>query len=198
MYQVGDIRRKSQRRLKLRLIVFAAVIVAGLLVYFLLYKTGLVNDQGTPETITSVETVEDSLSEKLFDTVHIPEKEVVIQTDSQIADLANNENVKKATPPATSKSQDIETTEEKMAERLNNTAYKVISIAHFHTKPDADTRRSAFINHWNNAVLQPLDDKNGFIYIVFTNDEGRTTKGWLRKKDLKPIKAGSWNSNTKE
>jgi eukaryotic-like serine/threonine-protein kinase len=63
-------------------------------------------------------------------------------------------------------------------------AYKVRSIAYFHNAPDERTRRKAFIVHWNNAVLHPLKEENDFVYVVYTNDEGQTTKGWLRKKDL--------------
>jgi serine/threonine-protein kinase len=66
--------------------------------------------------------------------------------------------------------------------------YTVKSIAHFHNAPDETTRRKAFINHWNNAVLIPQDDVNGFIYIVYTNDEGQTSRGWLRKQDLRLLK----------
>lgn len=63
-------------------------------------------------------------------------------------------------------------------------AYKVKSKAYFHNQPDESTRRNAFIVHWNNAVLRPLKEENDFVYIIFTNQEGQTSKGWLRKKDL--------------
>lgn len=66
--------------------------------------------------------------------------------------------------------------------------YKVRNKAFFHNTPDESTRRNAFINHWNNAVLKPLADKNGFIYVIFTNDEGQTSKGWLSKDDLIAVK----------
>jgi serine/threonine-protein kinase len=62
--------------------------------------------------------------------------------------------------------------------------YKVISKAYFHNQPDEGTRRDAYILHWNNAILKPSEEKDGFVYIVFTNDQGQTSKGWLRKKDL--------------
>lgn len=65
--------------------------------------------------------------------------------------------------------------------------YKVISKAYFHNQPDENTRRNAFIIHWNNATLNPLEVKDGFIYIVFINHLGQTSKGWLRKKDLNRI-----------
>ncbi len=65
--------------------------------------------------------------------------------------------------------------------------YKVKSRAYFHDQPDDNTRRNAFIVHWNNAVLKPLDEQQGFIYVVFTNHLGQTSKGWLNKNDLMKI-----------
>ncbi|WP_018613319.1 serine/threonine protein kinase [Segetibacter koreensis] len=67
------------------------------------------------------------------------------------------------------------------------TKYTVLSKAYFYSTPDETTSRDAYITHWNNAVLTPSDDMNGFIYIVYTNDKGQTSRGWLRKQDLKPI-----------
>jgi hypothetical protein len=55
---------------------------------------------------------------------------------------------------------------------------------YFHDQPDESTRRNAFINRWNKAVLKPLDEKNGFVYIVYTNPWGQTSKGWMLKKHL--------------
>lgn len=66
--------------------------------------------------------------------------------------------------------------------------YKVRSKAYFHNRPDESTRRDAFIVHWNNTMLTPLEERDGFIYIVFTNHEGQTSRGWLRKKDLVELK----------
>ena len=66
--------------------------------------------------------------------------------------------------------------------------YKAISKAYFYTEPDEDTRRDGiFINKWNPAATA-LDDMNGFIYVVYRNEKGQTTSGWLLKKDLQRIK----------
>lgn len=65
--------------------------------------------------------------------------------------------------------------------------YKVVNKAYFHNEPDEGTRREAFIIHWNNAVLQPTEERNGFVYVVFTNHLGQTSRGWLRKSDLKAV-----------
>lgn len=62
------------------------------------------------------------------------------------------------------------------------------SFAYFHNSPDEATRRNAFINRWNYARLTALDDVNGFIYVIYKNDEGQITKGWLNKKDLKIVR----------
>jgi serine/threonine-protein kinase len=66
--------------------------------------------------------------------------------------------------------------------------YKVRNKAYFHDEPDETTKRQAFITHWNNAVLKPLDEKDGFIYVVYKNHEGQTSKGWLSKADLLQVK----------
>jgi serine/threonine-protein kinase len=65
--------------------------------------------------------------------------------------------------------------------------YKVISRAYFHNEPSAETRRNAFIVHWNNAVLRPVEERDGYVYVIFTNTEGQTSKGWLDKKDLRKL-----------
>jgi hypothetical protein len=58
------------------------------------------------------------------------------------------------------------------------------TYAYFHSRPNEASKRDANINQWNNARLKAIDDRNGFIYVVYTNDKGQTSKGWLRKKDL--------------
>lgn len=65
--------------------------------------------------------------------------------------------------------------------------YTVNDKAYFHNEPNESSRRNAFINHWNNAILAALNEENNFIYVVYTNKEGQTSKGWLRKSDLSRI-----------
>lgn len=62
--------------------------------------------------------------------------------------------------------------------------YKVRSSrAYFHNAPDKATRRSAYMVP-SNDVVSALDEKNGFIYIEFTNNKGQVSKGWVQKSDL--------------
>jgi len=59
---------------------------------------------------------------------------------------------------------------------------------YFHNQPDESTRRNAFINRWNKAVLKPLAEKNGFLYIIYSNPWGQTSKGWMKKDQLTVLK----------
>ena len=79
-------------------------------------------------------------------------------------------------------------TENTTATKASGPRYTVASSkAYFHNEPYDSTRRAAYMIPSNDVVLQPLDEQNGFIYVVFTNSAGQTSKGWLRKQDLKLI-----------
>ena len=68
------------------------------------------------------------------------------------------------------------------------TRYTLASrYAYFHSEPDETTRRAANINIWNNARLTPLEERNGFIYVVYVNEQGQTSRGWLLKRNLRPL-----------
>lgn len=121
----------------------------------------------------------DSINKKTTET-----KEEKQQATEQ-QDSAKQENA----APAVDKSSD----EQKVDKSEKNDSetgvrYKVRNKAFFHDEPSTDTKRNAFIIHWNNAILKPLDEKNGFIYVVFTNHLGQTSKGWLSKDDLVEVK----------
>jgi hypothetical protein len=122
--------------------------------------------------------------------------------NSQLQDVSLNNSIKKKEPgtPNTEQSKTIsistlntntpsEVEEESYTSSDNIRLFKVKSKAYLHTEPDHNTRRNAFIVHWNNsyATLKALDEKNGFVYIVFTNHKGQTSRGWLRKSDLYPV-----------
>lgn len=59
--------------------------------------------------------------------------------------------------------------------------------AYFYSEPNEGSRRNNFLAKWNKPELTALDDKNGFIYVVFFTNNGEVTKGWLRKRDLSRI-----------
>jgi hypothetical protein len=62
--------------------------------------------------------------------------------------------------------------------------YRITSKANFYNAPDENAMRGTFISESLNRTVDALEEKNGFIYVVYTNDLGFTSKGWLSKKDL--------------
>ncbi|MDB5191542.1 MAG: hypothetical protein JWQ96_1105 [Segetibacter sp.] len=101
-------------------------------------------------------------------------------------------------PPAKPALRKINQEEQFVSANNSNTfelKYKVISKAYLYSSPDESTRRNAFINHNSSySTLYPKDEKNGFVYVVFTSKNGQTTTGWLNKKDLKPVNELVYNS----
>lgn len=85
-------------------------------------------------------------------------------------------------------------TEKQREETNGNTApvkngvskkYLVVSKAYFYNDADENTKRNEFISTLDKAVVQAVNERYGFIYVVITNPQGQVFKGWLRKKDLK-------------
>jgi eukaryotic-like serine/threonine-protein kinase len=135
--------------------------------------TAMVPADTSPATITT---------ETRSELTNKPAVTVKQQKDS-VADATDENNVENVSKPVAEKKPITP------PDSGNNARgrYMVKGKAYFHNEPNESTRRDAFIVHWNNAVLKPLDEKNGFIYVVFTNHLGQTSKGWLRKSDLRQV-----------
>jgi hypothetical protein len=65
--------------------------------------------------------------------------------------------------------------------------YIVTDTTYFHDKPDERTARKAYLDPLRKAVLTPLKDENGYIYIVYTNRFNITSKGWINKGSLRQV-----------
>jgi serine/threonine protein kinase len=61
--------------------------------------------------------------------------------------------------------------------------YLVINHAYFYREPDVHTRRNVYIIPGEEPVTA-LNEKDGFVFVSFTDIEGKITKGWVLKKDL--------------
>jgi len=61
--------------------------------------------------------------------------------------------------------------------------YRIIAKAFIHAAPDVETRTNVFIFPGKETVTA-MDEKDDFIYVSFVNSGGKTTKGWLLKKNL--------------
>ena len=62
--------------------------------------------------------------------------------------------------------------------------YIVIDTTFFHDQPYTGAPGKTYLDPLNNDILDPIRDKNGFIYVVNTSPLGNTSKGWINKKDL--------------
>ncbi len=155
------------------------------------------NKQADTQQTSSVQNKKDSLLNK--DT-SVKQTEMPVKKKNEQADIPQE---RKTQPPIVKPDEPVDaadtsieqteilSTQDDSEETVDATKeygkYKVTSIAYFHDKPDESTRRNAFIIHWNNAVLTALNERDGFVYVSFTNHLGQTSKGWLLKSDLKRI-----------
>lgn len=133
-----------------------------------------------PEPEKQQEIVEDTAKTEVSKPANKPAETVPEPATDTIATATKP--VERTTPPPVVEEQTPAVNEGQVTAR-----YKVVSKAYFYDKPSEDTRRNAYIVHWNNAILNGLNEENGFVYVVFTNSLGQTSKGWLRLKDLSRI-----------
>lgn len=119
-------------------------------------------------------------------TTTIPE---TVQDTVAVTENATSAQTQEPEPPAneTTELQQPETERTTPANTSGPRYMVAASKAYFHNEPDESTRRAAFMIPSNDVVLEPLEERDGFIYIIFTNSSGQTSKGWLRKQDLKLI-----------
>jgi eukaryotic-like serine/threonine-protein kinase len=193
MYYYGrDKRRRLRRRLKQGSIALAVIGIMTIF-YFSFFST-----QEIPHNVTTAETVKDRTSlanAVLPDTVQMAEKDVSILKDTSIYTTSSSVDEKHVLAQTDEKSKAVTSAVNKKAgENLGNEgyskpAYEVVSVAHFYNSPNKHSRRNDVINYWNAsyASIKPLEERNGFVYVVFKYPLGKTAKGWLRKKDLKKV-----------
>jgi type I restriction enzyme M protein len=65
--------------------------------------------------------------------------------------------------------------------------YTVIDKAYFYSEPDITKRKNLYLGQRKDYVLRPTEEENGFVYVVYVNRNGETTRGWINKKDLQPV-----------
>lgn len=164
--------------------------LAAFTAYSLFKSNGVETAQLSDSTQNKIDSIiqADTASQSFEEKPTVKEEDQPKDTSRTVTEEPLVEPNEEPKPVADSPKTDVaEPTEtEKPAPKLA-VRYKVISKAYFHDTPAEGSRRDAFIVHWNNAVLTPLGDSNGFVYVEYTNKAGQTSKGWLRKADLKIV-----------
>ena len=160
-------------------------------VYNLVANDNLKNNS----TATSLPVAIDTLVQSKDHTSQILNSEVIFTEDAkkkkasgskEVLNSSANDNIPTPLNNAKNRTDEPDTNVNVTAD---SKSYKVKSKAYFYNQPDGSTRRNAFITHWDNryATLKALNDKDGFVYVVFTNYQGQVSKGWLLKSDLSPV-----------
>ena len=70
--------------------------------------------------------------------------------------------------------------------RSNNRYLVVAGRAYFHNEPNAGSRRDAYLTP-SDEVMTAIEERGDYVYVVFTNRDGVTSRGWVLKNDLSPI-----------
>jgi serine/threonine-protein kinase len=63
--------------------------------------------------------------------------------------------------------------------------YKIINNAYIYNAPNKTSKSDLYLTA-GDATLTLLEEKNEFTHVVFINENGKKTKGWLLKKDFAP------------
>ncbi len=84
------------------------------------------------------------------------------------------------------------------AKQIKAVRYRVVSKAYFFDAPSHAARHSAVIAPGNSfGNLKALKERNNFIYVVSTNKNNATIKGWIAKKNLKKIIVDTYDDEGK-
>lgn len=191
MYYYGrDKKRRFRRRIKFSLITLG--VIGFIAISYFVYSNFI-----SSANIASVDPVENSfqarriLADKLQNRVEkgkYRNDNIALNAKSSVV-----ENVAVSATENTDRFAETNFEHDKFEQKDKNKsvqdAYEVISKAHFYNHPSEQSRRKEFIPYWNMsyASIKPIEEKNGFIYVVFKYPSGEKSKGWLRKKDLHKV-----------
>ena len=59
--------------------------------------------------------------------------------------------------------------------------------AYLYNSPEVSAKGNYFMVPSQSTELSAIEEDNGFIYVTFLNTDGKFSKGWLRKVDLKQL-----------
>lgn len=65
--------------------------------------------------------------------------------------------------------------------------YTVINKAWFHYEPDSNKIKHFYLTPRKGLIVISNAEESGFAYVVYTNNKGESTHGWINKKDLQPV-----------
>ena len=157
---------------------YALLLVTVLFTYYLLSKWG--KNSASLQTSTTTKDTLNRATLPVQQQPGLPAKNIELQKKDTIA-----------VPPQQARviNEPSEIQTQKISPNKSSTRYRVKAKAFFHNKPDESTRRKTFLLPYKDSygIVTALDDKNDFIYIIYINHAGYTSKGWIRKIYLEAV-----------
>jgi hypothetical protein len=118
---------------------------------------------------------------EIVDTTSIEDEEVVntsLQNSKYGNESYEEENIENSTN--LDNSTEINSSETPSLE--NYKAVVVIAKTYFYETPSYEKKRKAFLVEGDSVDI--TNEENGFLYVSFTNSNGKTTIGWIAKGDV--------------
>lgn len=161
-------KRKSKRKIVSAVIAILLIALTATGIYFINFKnpaSSLINVNGVTDSISGSGNDDTSSNEKspgMISEIQTSAKKTLIE-----APIKNNR-------PG-------------LSQTNLSKGYSVIDTAYFYKTPDATDRKSLYLVHRDKYVLHPTREQNGYVYIIYINKKGKSTRGWIKKEDLQPV-----------
>lgn len=81
-----------------------------------------------------------------------------------------------------------ETTEDQESHPISTHYTVSVEKSYFYTHPDDTEPRKAYVMRWDILEVNHEKSTENMIFAVYTNSEGKTTEGYLKRNTLQPIK----------
>jgi type I restriction enzyme M protein len=177
---------KKKKRKVLPAAILLVVLLGGAFFYFYnLRGNNLVKN--ITEGFISQHNALDTLSKKQrTDSANVT-KVNTLKTSSAAIESDSNKNKKTAissvSQPAVAKVEETKS----QADSTQSHGYTVINKTWFYRTPDTTNQKNLFLEPRPNLVVNATNEENGFVYVIYINKKGESTRGWLNKKDLEPV-----------
>ncbi len=176
------IEKKRKRKMLPAAIVLVILLTAAFFYFYNLkgnnlvkaLTDGLISEHKSPDSVAKRKRADSSLQK-----VNSIKKATITANndsiaDSNIADSASDSTV-------------VKNAQTKPSDSLASRGYTVITKTWFYRTPDTTKQKKLFLEPRTDLILNPTDEQNGFVYVVYVNKKGESTRGWLNKKDLEPV-----------
>jgi len=177
---------KKKKRKVLPAAIVLIILLSAAFFYFYNLKGNNIVKNFTTQFISENKVSDSGLKRKHSDSANITKVDT-IKTASKGIPVDSNNNKKSAISMAdTSGVSNLEDSKLN-TDSTASTGYTVINKTWFYRTPDTTDQKHLFLEPRPDVILNPTNEENGFVYVVYINKKGEATRGWLNKKDLAKV-----------